>query len=58
MLFDFTASLSNAAQGESRPYAGYPSHHFVGGNIDEPSVPNVALAYVNLFAHPWIVAPR
>ena len=44
MVFDFTASLSNAAQGESSPYAGYPQHHFVGGNIDEPSVPNEALA--------------
>ena len=43
-MFNFSAHLSAVATGEAKPFAGYPAHHFVGGNIDEPTVPADALA--------------
>ncbi len=44
MAFDFGATLSDKAQREASPFKGYPPYHFVGGNIDEPTVPADALA--------------
>ena len=44
MGFDFTKDLSAKAVGETAPYSGLPRYHFVGGNIDEPTVPADALA--------------
>ena len=44
MTFDYTAVLSAAAGAQAQPFSGYPPHHFVGGNIDEPTVPAGALA--------------
>ncbi len=42
--FDFGSFLSNVATNKTAPFAGYPPHHFVGGNIDEPTVPAAALS--------------
>lgn len=44
MAFDFDARLSAAAASKAARFSGYPPYHFVGGNIDEPTVPAVALA--------------
>ena len=44
MTFQFGPSLSDQAQTQAKPFQGYPAHHFVGGNIDEPTVPATALA--------------
>ncbi|KMW57815.1 Valine--pyruvate aminotransferase [Candidatus Rhodobacter oscarellae] len=43
-MFDFSSKLSAAATGQAKPYGGLPPYHFVGGNIDEPTVPVEALA--------------
>ena len=43
-MFDFRAHLSKVAKTEAKPFAGFPPFHFVGGNIDEPTVPADALA--------------
>lgn len=40
----FTDKLSNDAVGAAQPWNGYPPFHFVGGNIDEPTVPVSDLA--------------
>lgn len=37
-------SLSTKATASTAPYSGLPKYHFVGGNIDEPSVPADDLA--------------
>lgn len=37
-------SLSDKATASAQPYAGLPKYHFVGGNIDEPTVPADDLA--------------
>ncbi|WP_322865223.1 PLP-dependent aminotransferase family protein [Aquicoccus sp. G2-2] len=44
MAFSYTAHLSKAAAAQAAPFAGLPPFHFVGGNIDEPTVPAKALA--------------
>ncbi len=44
MAFDFDARLSAAATSKAARFSGYPPYHFVGGNIDEPTVPADALA--------------
>ena len=44
MVFDFGPSLSSYASGLAAPYSGLPKYHFVGGNIDEPTVPAPELA--------------
>ncbi|MCK0104418.1 PLP-dependent aminotransferase family protein [Pseudohalocynthiibacter sp. F2068] len=43
-MFEFSTILSAAAKGDAKPFSGYPPFHFVGGNIDEPTVPTEALA--------------
>lgn len=44
-MFNFDPHLSKkAAKGAAQPFGGYPPYHFVGGNIDEPTVPADALA--------------
>jgi len=43
-MFDFSNLLSQSASKHAEPFSGYPAHHFVGGNIDEPTVPVEALA--------------
>lgn len=43
-MFEFGPILSDVATGEAKPYSGLPPYHFVGGNIDEPTVPAQALA--------------
>lgn len=43
MAFEFGDLLSAAATGKAAPFTGYPPYHFVGGNIDEPTVPAGAL---------------
>jgi 2-aminoadipate transaminase len=43
-MYSFEHILSNIAQSSVKPYSGLPRHHFVGGNIDEPSVPIGALS--------------
>ncbi len=43
-MFEFDSLLSAVASGEAKPFSGYPPYHFVGGNIDEPTVPSEALA--------------
>ncbi len=43
MAFEFGSVLSTAATGKAARFSGYPPYHFVGGNIDEPSVPVEAL---------------
>ena len=44
MAFEFSSLLSAAATNKAEPFSGYPTYHFVGGNIDEPTVPVGALA--------------
>lgn len=45
MAFSFDPFLSAPAAAQTAaPYAGLPPYHFVGGNIDEPTVPAEALA--------------
>ncbi|MEM7424754.1 MAG: PLP-dependent aminotransferase family protein [Pseudomonadota bacterium] len=44
MAFDFTSSLSSRAGASAARWSGLPPYHFVGGNIDEPTVPADALA--------------
>jgi 2-aminoadipate transaminase len=45
MAYEFSPNLSaKAASAEAKPFTGYPPYHFVGGNIDEPTVPAEALA--------------
>ena len=43
-MFDFASFLADVASNKANPFSGYPEHHFVGGNIDEPTVPAHALA--------------
>ncbi len=43
-MFEFDALLSTVAKGEAKPFTGLPPYHFVGGNIDEATVPSKALA--------------
>ncbi len=43
-MFNFSDVLSDVAIREAQPFAGFPPFHFVGGNIDEPTVPADALA--------------
>lgn len=43
-MADLNFRLSRVATVQAKPYAGLPPHHFVGGNIDEPTVPADALA--------------
>lgn len=43
-MFDFGSFLADVASNKASPFTGYPEHHFVGGNIDEPTVPAEALA--------------
>jgi 2-aminoadipate transaminase len=43
MAFEFGPVLSAAATAQAGQFAGYPPYHFVGGNIDEPTVPVDAL---------------
>ncbi|MDQ2091593.1 aminotransferase-like domain-containing protein [Marimonas arenosa] len=45
MPFAYDALLSTAASAQqAAPFQGLPPYHFVGGNIDEPTVPAEALA--------------
>ncbi len=44
MAFEFKSLLSATATTKAEPFSGYPPYHFVGGNIDEPTVPVEALA--------------
>lgn len=39
MTYSFETGLSKKAQNTATPFNGYPRFHFVGGNIDEPTVP-------------------
>ncbi len=39
MAFEFGTMLSAAATAQAGQFSGYPPYHFVGGNIDEPTVP-------------------
>ena len=43
-MFDIRKHLAPHAQTSAAPFTGFPKHHFVGGNIDEPTVPAAALA--------------
>ncbi|MEO9874602.1 MAG: PLP-dependent aminotransferase family protein [Anderseniella sp.] len=43
MAFEFGPVLSAAATKQAGRFSGYPLYHFVGGNIDEPTVPVDAL---------------
>ena len=43
-MFDFSQSLSAGATASATPWTGFPPFHFVGGNIDEPTVPIDGLA--------------
>lgn len=43
-MYRFENILSNIAQNFGKPYSGLPKHHFVGGNIDEATVPLAALS--------------
>ncbi|MGI9513003.1 MAG: PLP-dependent aminotransferase family protein [Anderseniella sp.] len=43
MAFEFGTLLSTAATGKAARFSGYPPYHFVGGNIDESTVPTGAL---------------
>lgn len=43
-MFDFSKSLSAGATASAAPWTGFPPFHFVGGNIDEPTVPIEGLA--------------
>ena len=44
MAFDFSQVLGARADTQAAPWSGYPPYHFVGGNIDEPTVPVAELA--------------
>lgn len=44
MPFEFDSVLSGAATTTATRFSGHPPFHFVGGNIDEPTVPVEALA--------------
>jgi 2-aminoadipate transaminase len=45
MAFSYTSHLSkSAAAKQAAPFSGLPPYHFVGGNIDEATVPAEALA--------------
>ena len=44
MSFDFSNVLSSRATSSAGQWTGYPPFHFVGGNIDEATVPVDALA--------------
>lgn len=44
MPFEFRSLLSTAATARATRFSGHPPFHFVGGNIDEPTVPVEALA--------------
>ena len=43
-MFDFSSFLSTVATKQAGKFAGFPPYHFVGGNIDEATVPAAALA--------------
>lgn len=43
-MFDFSSQLSRATGAAAQPFAGFPPYHFVGGNIDEETVPAEKLA--------------
>jgi 2-aminoadipate transaminase len=43
-MFEFAQLLSTVAKGQAKPFSGLPEFHFVGGNIDEATVPANALA--------------
>lgn len=43
MSFEFGPVLSSVATAQAGQFSGYPPYHFVGGNIDEPTVPVDAL---------------
>ena len=43
MAFEFGPVLSAKATAQAGQFSGYPPYHFVGGNIDEPTVPVEAL---------------
>ena len=44
MAFDFTSAISSRARAFANPWNGYPPFHFVGGNIDEQTLPVDELA--------------
>lgn len=44
MSFDFSTFLSARAGATAEQWRGYPPYHFVGGNVDEPTVPADELA--------------
>lgn len=44
MPFEFHSLLSAAATTRAARFSGFPPFHFVGGNIDEPTIPVEALA--------------
>ncbi len=44
MAFDYSGSLSSRARAAAMRWSGFPPYHFVGGNIDEPTVPVEELA--------------
>jgi 2-aminoadipate transaminase len=44
MGFDFSRVLSSRASASGGKWSGYPPYHFVGGNIDEATVPSEELA--------------
>ncbi len=44
MTFDISDVLSARAEGSASRWEGFPPYHFVGGNIDEQTVPVDALA--------------
>ena len=43
MAFEFGPVLSAKATAQAGQFSGHPPYHFVGGNIDEPTVPVEAL---------------
>ena len=44
MAFDFTSAISSRARAFANAWNGYPPFHFVGGNIDEQTLPVDELA--------------
>jgi 2-aminoadipate transaminase len=44
MAFDFTSVISSRAAATANRWNGYPPYHFVGGNIDEQTIPVDELA--------------
>ena len=44
MSFDVSGFLSRGAQASAVKWSGLPPYHFIGGNIDEETVPADALA--------------